>query len=281
MEIKKDNEGNITDFGFIRKQIKTKGDLKKLDEIKEDWVKVRKENKIIKGNFLFHLRIGKYIFWFRKKDASSSIDTYLEIFKLKNHMKLKNFLGKQDKIIIDVGANEGFYTLAMKKNNPNLKVISIEPVPSTYEILKKNIKENKLENVILVNKAIGLNRGKVLFEVVPGVTVISSQDIQMQKRSWLDSKRIRKVCVDSIRLIDLCKQFKIKKIDILKIDVEGNELDVLKSTEGILKNTKKIVIEWHNEKLKRECIKYLKKRHFNLIFEEKKKGGDLYFIKKN
>lgn len=281
MEIKKDREGNVTDFGFIRKKIKTKDDLRRLDEIKEDWHKVRKENRTIKGNFLFSLRIGRYTFWFTKKNASSSTDTYLEIFQLRNHMRLKNFLGRNDEIIVDVGANEGFYTFAMKENNPNLKIISIEPIPSTYRILKKNVEENKIKDVILVNKAITRKKGKVLFETVPGITVISSHNIQIQKRPWLSSKRIRKVCVESIRLVDLCKDFKIKKIDILKIDVEGNELDVLKSAKEMLKNIKKIVIEWHTEALKRKCIDYLEKRNFSLIYEEKKRRGDLYFLRKN
>lgn len=270
--------GIETDFDFIKKRIKDKKSLARLQEIKEDWQKVRKEGKIIKSKKIFDINIGKFKFWLRKNGASSSIDTYLEVFKHNNHMVLPDFKGKKDKIVFDVGANEGFYTVGMKENNPNLKIVAIEPVPSTFNLLKKNVNSNKLKNVILKNLALTKEKGKITFEVVPEATMIGGLDIAMQKRSWVDTKRIQKITVASTTLKDLCNKLKINQIDILKLDVEGSELDILKSSKDFLPNIRKIVIEWHSEKLKKGCKDFLKKNGFKLLHEEKKKCGDLYFI---
>lgn len=273
--------GTKPDFDFVEKRIKDKKSFVRLQEIKGDWQKVEKEKKIIKSKKIFDINLGGFKFWLRKNTASSSIEIYLEIFKYKNHMILPEFKGKKDKIIFDVGANEGFYALGMKKNNPKLKIVAIEPVPSTFKILKKNIQSNKLKNIILVNQALTKKKGKITFEMVPEVTFVGGLDIAMQKRKWLDVKRIKKITVNSTTLSSLCKKLKIDKIDILKLDVEGSELDILKSSKTFLPNIKKIVIEWHSIKLRNKCKDFLKRNGFKLIHEDKKVCGDLYFINKN
>jgi len=82
-------------------------------------------------------------------------------------------------------------------------------------------------------------------------------------------------------LPNLCKKNCIVKVDILKLDVEGAEMEILRTSKGFLKNIKKIVVEWHTEKLRDEVKKFLKDNDFKLVFEEKRPCGNLYFINKN
>ena len=74
-------------------------------------------------------------------------------------------------------------------------------------------------------------------------------------------------------LDNFCKKKKIKKIDILKIDVEGAEMDVLKGANKILNNTNILQVEILGTKdnFKRRyeiLIKFLKKKKFKLIKEK-------------
>jgi len=269
-----------TDFGFIRKRIKDRQSLQRLEEIKKDWALVRKKGKIIKSKKTFPIKIGKYTFWLRKNGASSSVDTYLEMFKKNGHMTLPEFKGRKDKVVLDLGANEGYYVTRMKDNNPRLKIIAVEPVPQTFALLKKNIAANRLKNVIPVNAAITSKTGRITFEVIPEITVVGGLDIVVQKRPWLDVRRVQKITVNSITLPLLCKKMGIRKIDILKMDVEGSELEILKSSKELLKDISKIVIEWHSEKLRDDCISFLSKNGFKLVNAEKRKCGDLYFVRK-
>ena len=63
-------------------------------------------------------------------------------------------------IVIDIGANIGYFTLIMAKCiRENGKVFSFEPEPKNFELLKKNVEINNYSNVILEKKAIGKKTG--------------------------------------------------------------------------------------------------------------------------
>jgi len=269
------------DFNWLMKQAKNKRTKLLLKRIQQEWKLVREKGEFIKGRNLFSLDLGKYKIWMSKCGAPSSIDIYTEIFKEKAHSILPQFSGKKDKVIFDIGANEGFYTLKIKQNNPNAKIVAVEPNPFAFQILKKNIKSNKLKDVILINKALASKIGKVNFEIVPEVSAIGALDIRMQKRPWLKEEKIKRVAVESTTLKKICEETRIREIDILKLDVEGAELDILKSSKDLLQNVKKIVVEYHTPKLRQEVKKFLKANKFILLKEEKAwRCGDLYFIRK-
>lgn len=266
------------EFDWLREQAKDKKSKELVDEIEKDKRLVEKEGKIIKSNKIFSINLGNFTIWLKKNGASSIMDTYLEIFKDKHYTILPEFSGKNDKVILDVGANEGYYTLKMKENNSNLKIYAIEPNLNTFEILKKNIKVNKLKNVILINKAITTKNSKINFQIIDEISPLSA--VKIAKKSWLDMRRIKNIIVPSITISKLCKIYKIKFIDILKINVEGSEFEVLKSSLNFLKNIKKIVIEYHSKNLRGKCAHLLKNNGFKLVKEIKNNNrGDIYFIK--
>jgi len=228
----------------------------------------------------FPLRLGKWKIWLNKENPILSLKTYSEIFKDKDHTKLPNFPAKNDLTIIDLGANEGFYTLKAKEKAPKSKIIAVEPNPNAFKLLKKNVGTNKLKDVIVVNEAVTSKSGKITFEIVKGATTIGALKIYKKYR---DRKRLRKVIVNSITLEKLCKKYKINKIDLLKIDVEGSEFDILKSSKNILPKMKKVVIEYHRAQRTRSGIKKLMlKNNFRiLLVDANRYYGDIYFMKNN
>lgn len=67
---------------------------------------------------------------------------------------IERFSPEQGSIVIDIGAHFGRYTIiASKRVGPNGKVIAIEADPGNFEILNKNIKLNKLNNITSLNCA--------------------------------------------------------------------------------------------------------------------------------
>ncbi len=234
----------------------------------------------MKSKKLFSVDLGEYKVWFRRCNAYSSVDIYTEIFKENDHFLISEFSGKDANLVIDLGANEGYYTLKLKQNNPKCKVIAVEPNPLAFEILEKNIKSNKLSNVILVNKAVCSKNGKITFEIVENVSAIGGKDLGIMSRSWLKKEMVKKVKVDCITLNKLLQNYKIDRVDILKLDVEGMELEILKSSKNLLNKIHKIVVEWHGRKIRDNLKKFLKENKFKLVFEEKRECGDLYFINK-
>ncbi len=266
------------DFNWLRKIAKDEKSKKWIEKI-EKWHKdAFEKGKFIKSSRPFSVNLGKYKIWFRRCSAYSSADIYTEIFKENDHLSIPEFSGKDADLVVDIGANEGYYTLKIKQNNPMCKVMAIEPNPLAFEILKKNIESNKIQGVILVNKAICNRNGKMTLEIVESVSAIGGRDVRVIDRPWLKKEMIRKIKVDCITLERLFRIYNIDRVDILKLDIEGMEFDILKNSKNILDKVRKIVVEWHSEKIRDNVKRFLKKNGFNLLYEEKRDYGNLYFI---
>ncbi|BDB99854.1 hypothetical protein SACC_28710 [Saccharolobus caldissimus] len=135
-------------------------------------------------------------------------------------------------IFIDIGSFEGGYVLFTYKNFK--KIIAVEPSPDNLQILEKNIHLNNINNVEIVNKAVSLKRGRVKLYLA---------DNPYNSSIVFESNRY--VEVDAITLNELLLPY--NTIDLIKIDVEGAELDVIKSGISQLHKVKKIVIEVRNQ----------------------------------
>ena len=144
---------------------------------------------------------------------------------------------KKNDIVVDVGANIGYYTLLMAKNEAN--VFSYEPEPQNFELLKKNVRLNDLStNVKLYNKAVSNFNGNSKLALAEHTT----------GQHKLGTNRFGNETIN-VEVIKL----ELDKIDFAKIDVEGSELHVL---EGMKSLPNKILIEFNSLNLKESGSNY-------------------------
>ena len=129
-------------------------------------------------------------------------------------------------VIIDIGANIGYYTLIFSRlAGPKGKIYAFEPETSNFDILQKNIKTNSCENVLTINNAVSDKNQKLKF-------FISNDDCG--KHSLVDSKEAQGfVEVDAVTLDDFFRSNPIKP-DFVKIDIEGAEFSALKGMRSII-----------------------------------------------
>ena len=277
--------GRDLDLEWLRKRAADEESKQWISKIAEWRSFVFGKNEFIKSQQLFSVNLGKYQLWFRASSAFSSIEVYTEIFKDNDHFLIPEFSGKSTNLIVDIGANQGFYTLKIREHNPKCKIICAEPNPYVFEILKKNIESNHLNDVVLVNKAVGSSNGKITLEIIKEIGAIGGKSLAIADRPWLKDEFIEKINVDVITLDTLCRENNISNIDILKIDVEGMEMDILENSRALLNRVHKIVVERHSRKLRDEVVTFLTDNHFALVFEEapefKRYYGDIYFINRN
>ena len=145
-----------------------------------------------------------------------------------------NQLSPGDKFI-DVGANIGYFSfLAAKKVGQNGKVYSFEPSKREYERLTQCIPINHVDNIVHYNLALSEQQGAIYFftdEFHTGLNSIE-EDSGGQTNEKVICARLDEVVKDG-------------KIDLIKIDVEGAELKVLRGTERLLKtkHVQKLIIE--------------------------------------
>ena len=147
---------------------------------------------------------------------------------------IKQFLSSNKNLVgLDLGANIGYYTLLMAKYCD--KVYAFEPEKNNYDILSKNILMNKYINIIAENKAVGDKQKEGFLNIA----------MEAGSHSFLDSIKSRKV--EKVRIVKLDNYFdKVsEKPNIIKIDIEGYELEALRGARNLLKNVRAILIEYN------------------------------------
>lgn len=171
---------------------------------------------------------------------------YGRMYELLSEFRCENKCG----VILDVGAHYGFYTLKMAKRAK--LVISLEPNPKNYMILKHNVRINKLSNVATLPIAAGSELHQAY--IIPGETDGESHIADQI------SNNTRAAKVPVYRLDEILLIYGIDCVDIAKIDVEGYELEVLKGLRSYLKRglIKHIVLEVHNKSLLKYAINMLR-----------------------
>lgn len=140
-------------------------------------------------------------------------------------------------LCIDVGANIGFVSMRMALREKDVSVIGFEPDPINYQRAKENLSFNSFEKIKIHNLGLGESKGEAMMEV--------------RVSNNLGGNRIGKPGVIGekveITTIDLFFANESAPIDLIKIDVEGYELKVLKGAKSILSRCHPILFVEINE----------------------------------
>lgn len=157
-------------------------------------------------------------------------------------------------VVIDVGAHVGGFTLKAAKRAVEGRVIAVEPHPFNYKLLTENVKYNRLKNVITVNTALSDHNGTAKLYV--------SRSISHSIVKHVSEKYLKTPVKKLDSLVD---ELNIKKVNMIKIDAEGAELEILKGSEKTLKKTVHLAIECgHTSTELKECSRFLTARGFKI-----------------
>jgi FkbM family methyltransferase len=167
-------------------------------------------------------------FNFNVPDALSFIWQFKEIF-VEEYYSFKT--DSNAPLIFDCGANVGTSCAFFKKYYPQSRIIAFEPNPNIASYLQTNIRNNFLDNIEVINKAVWIDANGVDL----GLENADDSSIYLEKN---------KKKVGSIRLKDFLE--KEQTIDMLKIDIEGAEVEVMNDCKDNLKHIKNIFIEFHS-----------------------------------
>ena len=138
--------------------------------------------------------------------------------------------------IVDIGAQIGYYTVIFgARTGPSGKVFAFEPEKHNHSFLEKNIKENKLLNVSIINKAVSDMAGSRL--------LFLEQDNRGHNSFAKDTEKPGEgVVVETDTLDNMLKAFDSPKIDILKIDIEGAEPIALRGMKESIARSQNMII---------------------------------------
>lgn len=149
---------------------------------------------------------------------------------------------KEGDVVVDLGANIGYFTLlAAKLVGPEGKVYAFEPEPKNYYYLQKNIKLNNYNYVLAFQKAVSDRNGKTKLYICDydtGHHTINKFN-GIENYSKGRTTKEKSIEIETITLDDFLKG-KVNQVDVIKMDVEGAEALALAGMDNILKKNKGI-----------------------------------------
>jgi FkbM family methyltransferase len=164
----------------------------------------------------------------------------------------KYLLNKKPGFFVDVGAHIGRFSILLAKNGSN--VLSIEPSSSNYKQLYKNILFNNLNNIKILNIECSDKEEIGKLAMIRGYT--GNNTFLEREGSHIEKVKLRK--------LDNIIPKKMDNKDVIKIDVEGFEIKVLRGMEKILKTQSPIlIVEILCDKDKKEINGFLNKFNYN------------------
>jgi FkbM family methyltransferase len=180
----------------------------------------------------------------------------------------KHFPIEKGFTVIDAGAHIGLFTMKAAKlvGRPDGRVLAVEPSSENFEMLKRNLSLNGLSNVTPFHCAAGDSEGTVtlnlndrhsshsLIETTPGRKLVGKEVVPMKTIDLLTSQ--------------------LPRVDMMKIDVEGSEMAVLRGAKRTLERFHpKLVIEVHGFAVSNaEVMAHLEAYGYRAIIEPVKEG---------
>lgn len=154
---------------------------------------------------------------------------------------------KNGDVCFDVGANIGYFTLLFSKFNGGSDVHIFEPIKSNIEMIEKSLAINSIKNVTINQTAVGNSDGNISFSISEDSAFSSIHDTGRKPLSEV-------IEVGVLKIDTYVNQNDIKRIDVLKIDVEGAEELVIMGAKNTLTDPNKrprlVMIELYDLNLK-------------------------------
>ena len=179
--------------------------------------------------------------------------------------------------VVDVGANIGLFALLASQEARDVRIISLEPLPPIFSVLKANYELHKITGECLPF-GLGKKQERTIFTFYPDNTALSGRYAELVEEKQLVVRILENRLPDTPRsvleeiaarglsnepyecevrsLSDIFRNWQIAQVDLLKIDVEKAELDVLEGIEvADWPRVKQVVMEVHNlaGRLQRVC----------------------------
>jgi len=166
---------------------------------------------------------------------------YQEIFRDAAYEQHPAFRLQPGWCVVDVGANIGVYSLRAARAGC-ARVLALEPDPSTFARLTRHIRLNRADAVIPLAVAAGAEPGRAIYR--RGSASTTGRLLRLRESSSTNAVEFVVEIEPLARLLD---RHGFNTVNLLKIDVEGDEAEVLKGAAPALARIERVVMEFHGD----------------------------------
>jgi len=237
---------------------------------------------------LFLTRIDKLAQVLRSRDLLRALVRNRVLVGAEHRQVLRSDLA----LVLDIGANRGQFALAVKRWSPGARIIAFEPLPAPADRFRKVFRGDS--RVTLHRVAIGPEAGEAIIHVSAADDSSSLLPISpVQQRLFPGTGEVRTETIKVGRLADFVSAKEIAGPALLKMDVQGFELEALRGCEDLLECFACVYAEcsfvelYSGQALAHDVIEWLARHGFiltgvyNLYCDKKGKAvqGDFLFTK--
>jgi FkbM family methyltransferase len=141
---------------------------------------------------------------------------------------------KKGTTAIDMGAYIGTHTMSLVDGvGASGKVVTFEPQPWAYKGIKKSLAKNKIKNVKVVNAGLSDKKGKIKFCSDSSGSSSVCTERSAGRKKWAEVYDIPIVTLDS---------YNLKRVSIMKVDVEGHELNALMGAKKTIEKCRPVIV---------------------------------------
>ncbi|HTH31509.1 MAG TPA: FkbM family methyltransferase [Lacibacter sp.] len=166
--------------------------------------------------------IEKYLLWYG-------------YYEKKEIMTMRSLLS-ENSVVIDIGANIGYFSLMAAQKCNKGKIYSFEPATKNFQKLEEHLRLNKIKNVTPFQCAVS-NRNEVA-----SFFISDSHNSGMSGLKPAENFSGETEMIHCIRLDDAIETYQFQTINLVKIDTEGSELNVLNGMKQVIKQQQPLLL---------------------------------------
>lgn len=203
-----------------------------------------------------------------QKPTQSLIPTMLKEMEIDGEVQvIKNIINK-GYVVFDVGANAGDWTAEVLNQGHDVEIHLFEPIPHVYKKLIQNLDKKVISN----NLAVGQKEEVKTFYYYEANPLLSTfyRRVDVEKQGWLNPPKELSVLTTTID--NYCQRHGIKRINFIKIDVGGGELDVLYGAKYFLETGRVDYLQFEyggtyldSKTTLKEAFEYLQKFRYSIF----------------
>jgi len=152
---------------------------------------------------------------------------FKEIF-MTDFYNVDTWIGKlpQNPVVVDVGANAGYFNMLLLAKRPDAKVYAYEAIEANYQLFRKNIEQNPS-----LKEHIQLHHQAVTGQPVDHIVLYKEDDgdnsVTASVYQDFEQHNCQSVTVPAVSLANLMEKNNLRQVDFLKLDCEGSEYPIL------------------------------------------------------
>jgi FkbM family methyltransferase len=205
--------------------------------------------------YILRLRLGEQI----KLEEHTDLKTFWQVFLRRVYP-----VHTADRVIVDVGANVGLFTLYAARCAPQARIVAIEPFPATFDRLLTMVRDHHLDTRVSCLNCAATGAG--------GVRVMRDLHVPSQRRSLMPAANgLPGTQVFGKTLEQILDENNLLHVDLLKMDIEGSEYEVLLSApQEALARISRIALEYHGDSApysKQQIFQRLGQAGFRVIWD--------------